>query len=208
MTITATIILIVVNLIVTIAGFNQAGFLDKYCTWPYRIKRNKEYYRLLTGGFLHVSWLHFAVNMFVFWQFGTIVEHFYIQLFGPFGVGLYVVMYLATIVLASVPGLLKKSDNYDFRSVGASGGVSGILFIYILFAPWNMLYLYAIIPIPGIVAGVAYLIYSSYASKKSNDNIDHSAHFWGALAGVVITLALYPKILIYFFNRLINDFPL
>ncbi len=208
MSISVTIILIIINLIVTLAGFNQSGFLDKYCTWPYHIKRGKEYYRLITGGFLHVSWMHFGVNMFVFWQFGTIVENFYIQIFGTFGPALYAIMYLSTIVLANIPGLLNKKDNPSFRAVGASGGVSGILFIYILFAPWNMLYLYAILPIPGIVAGIAYLIYSSYASKNSDDNIDHSAHFWGALAGVVITIAFYPKVFLYFINRLINDFPL
>lgn len=208
MTISVTIILIIVNLIVTLAGFNQPGFLDKYCVWPYKIRRNKEYYRLITGGFLHGSWMHFAINMFVFWQFGTIVENFYLQIFGPYGAVLYSLMYLATIVLANIPGLIYKHNNYAFRSLGASGGVSGVLFIYILFAPWNMLYLYAILPIPGIVAGVAYLIYSSYASRNSNDNIDHSAHFWGALAGVVITIAFYPRIFLYFINKLVSDFPL
>lgn len=203
-----TVILIIINLIVTITGFNNPAFFEKFCAWPYKEKHNKEYYRMLSGAFLHGSWLHFLVNMFVFWQFGTIVEAYYDLHFGTItGAVLYTFMYLLTIILANLPGHFTRSNDYNFRAVGASGGVSGILFIYILIAPWAMLYLYGIIPIPGILAGLGYLYYSSYAAKNSNDNIDHSAHFWGAIAGMIITILIYPPIFSHFFNSLLHNFP-
>ncbi|MFZ1581027.1 MAG: rhomboid family intramembrane serine protease, partial [Saprospiraceae bacterium] len=98
-------------------------------------------------------------------------------------------------------------DNAYFSSVGASGGVSGILFIYILLYPWNMLGLFAIIPVPAIVFGVLYLWYSTWASKNQNTNIDHDAHFYGAIAGLLIAIVSRPAVFSEFINSLINDFP-
>lgn len=203
-----TVGIIIVNLIITVLGFNQPGFLDKFCAWPYQEHHKKQYYRLLTGAFLHGSWIHFLVNMFVFWQFGTIVEEYFKVIINVnIGGLLYLVMYLLTVILANIPSHFSRKDDYTFRAVGASGGVSGILFVYILIAPWAMLYLYGIIPIPGILAGLGYLAYSSYAARNTDDKIDHSAHFWGAVAGIVITIAMYPPLFNHFLQALINDFP-
>ena len=204
-----TIVLVIITLAVTYFGFQNAAFFNRHAHKPYYENHAKEWFRLLTSGFLHGSWLHFGINMFVFWQFGTIVEHYYIEIFGPMkGMLLYGLIYLLIIVAANIPTMLKHRDNHSFASIGASGAVSGILFIYVLFLPWQMLWLWAIIPIPGIVAAIGYLVYSSYASKKGGGRIDHSAHFWGAIFGVLFTLLLKPSIFNFFLDRLVNDFPL
>jgi membrane associated rhomboid family serine protease len=147
--------------------------------------------------------------MFVLWNFGEIVERHFLLFFGPLkGAIYYVLVYLLVIVCASLPSYFDKKSNESYLAVGASGGVSGIVFIYILLYPWEMLYLYGIIPIPGIIAGVLYLWYSSYASKNVQDRIDHQAHFYGALFGLAFVLILRPSLFSDFLRSLVSDFPL
>ena len=146
--------------------------------------------------------------MYVFYEFGRHVEHWYKGMFGlTMGAILFLVMYLLTIVLADTPTYFKYQDNPNYSAIGASGGVSGILFAFILFMPWSMLGLFFVVPIPAIVFGVLYLWYESWSAKNSRDNIGHDAHFWGAIAGVVITIIYRPTIFIDFISKLTNDFP-
>ena len=209
MNISFSLILVIITILISYRAFNDQSLFYKLCHWPAKEHQHKEYHRLLSHGFVHGGWLHLLINMFVLWQFGEIAELYFIQFFGdPMGRLLFVLVYLATIVCASIPTYFNKKDNPQYMSVGASGGVSGIVFIFILLMPWEPLYLYGIIPIPGIVAGVLYLWYSSYASKNVKDRIDHEAHFYGALFGVVFTLLLKPSLATFFIRSLIDDFPL
>lgn len=200
-----TVILLIVCVIVSYLCFNNQALFEKLKHWPYFEVRNKEYHRMLTSGFVHGSWLHLIINMFIFWQFGEAVEMYYQFLFGELaGRILYFFLFIATIIFADVPTLLKHKDNIHYSAVGASGAVSGIIFVSILFDPWQLLYLYGILPIPGIVAGVLYLIYSSWASKNSQDNIDHDAHFYGALFGMLFTILLKPSLFLHFIQALVS----
>ncbi len=204
-----TIILVIITCLVSYLVFRQPDLLLRLSHWPMREANEKEYYRFITSGFVHGGWVHLLINMFVLWSFGEIVEYHFKQFFGTtMGSVYYVLVYLATIVCASVPTYFSKRHDSQYMAVGASGGVSGIVFIFILFYPWEMLYLYAIIPIPGIIAGVLYLWYSSYASKNVRDRIDHEAHFYGALFGVVFMLLLKPSLASNFIRSLVEDFPL
>ena len=204
-----TKIISIVVFLVSIQAFNNPAFFEKYKHSPYRVYHYKEYYRLVTSGFLHGSWVHLLVNLFVFWQFGDFVENyiFYAVFGNTVGAVLYALLVLLAIVAGNIPSTLKYKNNPNYGSIGLSGAVSAILFSYVLVNPWSKIYLYAIIPIYTIVAAVLYLIYSQWASKNSRDNIDHSAHFYGAIFGLVYTIAVYPKILSYFINTLIHDFP-
>ena len=209
MNLSFSLILVIITSLISYRAFNDQSLFYKLAHWPIKEHRHKEYFRLISHGFVHGGWWHLLINMFVLWQFGEIAEYHFIQSFGiQTGRILFVLVYLATIVCASIPSYYSKKHTEQYISVGASGGVSGIVFIYILLRPWDMLYLYAIIPIPGIVAGIAYLWYSSYASKNVNDRIDHEAHFYGALFGVIFTILLQPSLATDFIRRLINDFPL
>ena len=137
--------------------------------------------------------------MFVLYEFGRRIEIYYLDFFGlQMGRMMYVAMYLLTIIAGDIPTLIKHRDNPNYGSIGASGAVSGILFIYILIHPWHTLSLYVIIPIPAIIAGIGYLWYSSWSSKRGTDRIDHLAHFYGAWLGMLFTVAFKPSLILDF----------
>ncbi|TVR88184.1 MAG: rhomboid family intramembrane serine protease [Saprospirales bacterium] len=199
----ATVILVIITCIISYQAFNQPHLIERYKHYPVREAGMGEFYRLLSAGFLHGGWLHLLINMFVLWMFGEIVENMYKVLFGnTLGVILYVVMYLSCIAVANVGTFFKHRNNPSFASIGASGAVSGVVFIYILADPWALLYLYGLIPIPGIIAGVLFLWYSSWAGKRGGDLIDHDAHYYGAVYGVAFTILLNPGMLWLFFENL------
>lgn len=185
-----TITLVIITALLSIAAFNDTRLSERLILWPARMQRAKEYYRLLTSGFIHADWMHLAFNMFTLFFMGQFVE----QAFIMYGLTpwLYVLMYLAGIVVASLPSFYKHRDNPYYRSLGASGGVASVLFASVYFAPWTTIRIF-FIPMPNILFAVLYLIYSAYMSRRSSDRINHDAHFWGAVWGFVFTLAIEPS---------------
>ncbi|MFZ1705017.1 MAG: rhomboid family intramembrane serine protease [Saprospiraceae bacterium] len=203
-----TLIIVVFTSLISLWAFNNPNVFSKLKHVPAIEQKNGEYYRMLTSGFLHGDYIHLFLNMFVLHEFGRFVESYVINLFGDLpGKIIFLVTYLVMIILADLPTFIKHKENPYFASVGASGAVSGIVFMYILLKPWAMLGLFAIIPIPAIIFGVLYLWYSSWASKNSHDLVDHDAHFYGAIAGISILIALQPSIIRIFFDNLIQGFP-
>jgi membrane associated rhomboid family serine protease len=203
-----TVILAILTTIISAQAFKKPFYSQILGHHPYSEKHKNEWYRLFTCGFVHGSWTHLFVNMFVLWMFGERIEYYFTQIWGPLmGRVYFVLIYILTIAGANIPSLLKHKDNVGYYSIGASGAVSGIVFIFILFHPWEKLYLYFVLPIHGIVAGILYLIYSNWASKKSNDHIDHSAHFAGAIIGVGLLLLLKPSLVNLFMSRFLDGLP-
>ncbi len=204
-----TILIIIFTCLLSYSCFENTTLFNKLCHYPYEEKRDKEYFRLLTSGFLHGSWIHLGINMFVLYQFGSYVEgEFRQNLFGDtLGSVFYIGIYLLTIIIADIPTMMKHKDNPTFRSVGASGAVSGIMFIVMLLQPWSKIYLYGIIPIYNIFGGILYLAYSTYASKNSTDNIDHEAHYFGAITGMILLIALKPSIYMEFIHKVLHESP-
>lgn len=204
---TVTLGILIVTVFVSYQAFNNPEIFHRLKHSPFMEHKHKEYYRLITSGFVHGSWMHLIVNMYVLYEFGTAVEHVYQAAFGAIGKLYYLGMYLLTIILADLPSFNKYKSNHMYSAIGASGGVSGVLFAYILFAPWTWLGLFFVIPIPAILFAILYLVYSSWASKNSNDNIDHSAHFMGAISGFLITIALKPSLITDFFYKVLDFQP-
>ncbi|MBK6620610.1 MAG: rhomboid family intramembrane serine protease [Saprospirales bacterium] len=203
-----TLILILVTCLISYQAFNNPVAFQKLKHTPYLVFREKEYYRLLSSGFVHADWMHLIINMFVLYQFGGFVEHKFLFYFGELMGRLnFLILYLLTLLLSDVPSYIKHKDNPHFSSVGASGAISGIVFVFVLFQPWSLLLLFFIIPIPAIVAAIFYLIYSSWASRRGGDFINHDAHFYGAIFGLLIALAMKPDLFNLFWDRLIRDFP-
>lgn len=201
------IILCAIIFAVSVWAWNSPAIFQRLVHFPYVESRDKSYYRLLTSIFLHGSWLHLLVNLFVFWTFGEAIEAQFSYLFGAtMGKINFLLLFFFSGILSDLPTSFKYKDNPSFRSVGASGAISGIMFSYVLFYPLEYLYLYGIIPIPGIIAGVGYLWYSNYAAKKEGRRIDHNAHFYGAVFGLVITILLYPPVVLSFFRQLMDVF--
>lgn len=199
MNISINTVLLVVTFLVSYQAFSNRELFDKLKHYPVAEKRNKEWYRFITSGFVHGSWVHLLINLFVLWQFGQISEFLFIRELGTIkGSLMYTLMYVLALIVADIPSYLKHQNNPGYSAIGASGAVSAVVFMNMLFFPWEYLYLYAIIPIPYIVGGVAYIIYSSWASKNRNDNIGHDAHMFGALFGIVFTIVVIPEILPHF----------
>jgi len=162
---------------------------------PVTIKQRQQWYRFISSGLIHADGMHLLINMFVLWSFGNAIETIYYPAFlGEGSAVMYLLLYFGGIVVASIPSYLRHQDNPNYAALGASGGVSAVVFAVIIFAPWQNLYLYGIIAIPQIVAGVAYLAYSWHKDKRATDNIGHMAHFTGAVWGFVFTGLMNPEL--------------
>ncbi len=198
-----TLIITAITGIVSFLGFSNPQLVSKLKHFPVREWRNGEWYRLFTCSLVHGGWMHLLVNMFVLWQFGGQIERILDYYYPATGKFAYLAIYVATVILANIPTALKYKHEPYYSAIGASGGVSGIVFMFILFFPWEMLYIYGILPIPGIVAALLYLGYSIWASKNSRDNIDHLAHLYGAVVGPLLLILYMPEALRIFLKALL-----
>lgn len=200
----ATLIIVIVNVVASIYAWNNQSILNKWILNPYTVHQKKEYHRFITSGFIHGSWTHLIFNMLVLYMFGEQVEWAFYSIYGDFGVVLFVIMYLAAIIISDIPTYIKNKENIYYNSLGASGGTSAILFSYILFDPTQSLCLYGLLCFPGIFWGVLYIIYSVYMGKQQMDNINHDAHLWGGIFGIGFTILIYPSVTLHFLEQLGN----
>ena len=210
-----TYAIIGLTVLISYKGFSDPAFFERFKHSPHAEHELGQYERLLTAGFLHGSWGHLAINMFVLYFFGRYAEA-EICGYGPIGefsFGMtwgplvYVGLYILTIVLANLGTFFSQRHNPHYGAIGASGAVSGATTLFAVFLPWQSIYLYAILPIPAIVAAVGFVLYSQYASRNNNDNIDHSAHLYGALAMPLLYLALQPGLGQHFIYMLTTQAP-
>lgn len=200
----ATVLLVLSTGLLSIIGFRDPRFFGKWLFNPFQIYHRKEWYRQLSHGFLHADWVHLIINMLVLWSFGQAVEQNFSTLV-PYPEWLFLGFYLVAVPISSIPTLLKQKENYHYQAVGASGAVSAVLFASIFFDPLGKVYLYGLIGIPGILMGIAYLFYSGYMARKGGDNINHDAHFYGAVFGFFFPLILKPALILSFLEKL-TDF--
>lgn len=201
-----TLILVVVTGLISYQAFSNRNVLDKFILYPALMKDTKQWYRFISSGFVHADWQHLLINMLVLYQFGTILERNFSSIFGPgFGQILYILLYITSIIIADIPAYLKHQNDPSYRALGASGGTSALVFAYILFNPWGW---FTFPPLPALIFGVGYLLYSSYMGKRGMDNIGHDAHFWGAVYGVFFmifaALAFQPGLVNYFLAQLMQ----
>ena len=194
------------NVLISWKGFNDHAFFDKYKFQVGSILHHKEYYRILSSGFLHVDFTHLLFNMLTLYFFANTVIGFFASpegfLFGDFsqgnlkmGYGMFLLIFLVAVIGGNLLSLLiHKKENY-YSAVGASGGVTGILFAAIAAFPEMELRLLFAIPIPAWVFGILYLGYSVYGMRTNLGNIGHSAHLGGAIVGMLATVIYYPTIL-------------
>ena len=179
--------------------------MNRLCHHPYSETHRGQYERLVTAGFVHGSWGHLFINMFVLYQFGGMIEELFVSIFGSLlGNVLFLVFYFSAIVIANLGTLFRYKDYSGFSSVGASGVTSALLFIYAMFAPWEW---FIFPPVPAIVFAILYVVYSSWASKNTNDRIDHMAHLWGGVYGIVFLLVTYPRSFNIFLERFLSGMP-
>jgi membrane associated rhomboid family serine protease len=185
---TVTNIIVAITCVVSFLAFNNSVLRGQLIFHPLTIHRNKQWYRFVSSGLIHGDGMHLAINMFVLWSFGNAVESaYYPYAIGQGSVNMYLILYFGGIAVSSIPSYLQHKTNANYAALGASGGVSAVVFAVIVFAPWQNLYLYGVIAIPQILAGAGYLYYSWYMDNKGNDNVGHMAHLSGAIWGFVFT---------------------
>ena len=205
MGLTITLLIIGFTVLISYQGFSRRDIIDRFKHFPYREMQQREFFRLLSSGFVHADWMHLIINMFVFYSIGQGIELYLRAHFGtPLSQIYFVILYLLIIILANIPTLFQHQHNPAFSSIGASGAVSGFVFMYILLDPWATFLLMFVIPMPAIILGVGYLIYSSWAARKGHGRIDHSAHFAGALAGMALFILLRHEVINEFINKLMH----
>lgn len=183
------LIVIAVTAIISFIAFNNQNIFEKYKFNVGAILRNKEYIRLLSAGFLHGDLMHLLFNMMTLYFFGPIVN----EAFGDFG---FLMIYFGSILLGNLFSLYLYKNQSWYSAIGASGGVSGILFASIAMIPDLGIYFFFIpIPIPGYIFGFLYFAYSVYSmlNPRQQDNIGHAAHLGGAFFGLIYAVALQPE---------------
>ncbi len=188
-----TLILILITAAASIYAWQNEAILSRWLLNPYQISRRNEYWRFVTSGFIHADWGHLIFNMISLYFFGNIVERTIASLAGPeLSVILFLALYLLGIVVSDLATYFKHRNDPGYNSLGASGGVSAIVFAGIMFYPLEPIYIFFIpIGIPGFLFGALYILYSSYEARRGGGYVNHSAHMWGALFGVAFILILF-----------------
>lgn len=200
--ISSNLIIIVLTCVVSYTAFNNDKLMDDWILRPFKAKRDNQYYRYITYGFLHADFMHLLFNMITLYFFGRVMEDFYTSTLGPFGFALF---YLGGLVFSVLPSALQNQKDPRYATLGASGAVSAVLFAFILFEPWTNLIIF-VFPCPAIIYAVLYVAYSIWLDKKGGDNVNHSAHLWGAAYGIAATLLIEPGVLGHFISKLMGPF--
>lgn len=197
-----TIILIIITVAVSYAAFNSPKLMDQLQFNASKIYHRNEYHRLVTHAFVHANWEHLIVNMIVLFSFGTAIEMYFKEYFGNNHILYFFLLYFGGILASNIYALIKHRNNYFYNAIGASGAVASVLFAAIFFDPWNKIYFFGILPIPGIIFAALYLFYSYQMSMKQKDNVAHDAHFLGALFGFIFPVLINPTLFETFLDKL------
>jgi membrane associated rhomboid family serine protease len=189
-----TTIIVVITAIISVMAFNNSTLLHKSIFNPYIIKRNKEWFRFWSAGFIHADFMHLGFNMLALFSFGKYVEQAFGEYIGSAGRLMYILLYFVGMFFSHIFSYIKNQDNPSYNALGASGAVSAVIFSSIVLFPNSEIFFY-FIPIKAYIFGPLYLIMSAYLAKQGNDNIGHDAHFYGALFGVGFTFLIIPNAL-------------
>lgn len=184
-----TLIIIIITVIVSLLAFRSPKVTNDLIFYPAGISETNQLYRFITYGFIHADLSHLFFNMYAFYLFGGACENAFIQVFGDYGKLFYILMYFLALIASVVPDYNKNKTNSGYRSLGASGAVSAVVFTYIMFQPMQGIGLIFIpIFIPGFLFGIIFLVVSYYLGKKGGSRVNHSSHIWGALFGVIFII--------------------
>ena len=195
-----TVIIVIITVIVSLFAFSSHKLREDLIFYPVAITQENQYYRFITYGFIHADLMHLIFNMYAFYLFGGACENSFVAIFGKYGQTFYILMYLLALIVCVIPDFLKYRGNPNYRSLGASGAVSAVVFAYILFRPLQGIGLMFIpVFIPGFIFGILFLVVSYFLGKKGGTSVNHAAHIWGAFFGIIFLII---------FSRLFSTYPL
>lgn len=188
------------TIVTSIYAFSNHHLFGRFMLHPHSVSRGRQMYTVITSGLIHKDWGHLLFNMLTFYFFGFALESILVSL-SPWGHLHFALLYLLGLILSDVRTVFKERDNPNYYSLGASGAISAVLFSFILFQPKTMLGIFFVIPMPAWLFAFLYLGYCVWASKNARDGINHDAHFYGAVFGLLFTIVLYPNIISYFIGQ-------
>ncbi|MET0299926.1 MAG: rhomboid family intramembrane serine protease [Flavitalea sp.] len=184
-----TLILIVLTALISFSALNNDKIMNDLIFYPPAVTDQKQWYRFFTSGFLHADYMHLLFNMYGLYIFGQYVETGFQAIFGQYGRVLYLLMYLSSLFFCLLPTYSQHRNDGSYRSLGASGAVSAVIFAFILLNPAvPMGILFIPVRIPGFLFGLLFLVISSYLDRRGGGNVNHSAHIWGALYGIAFLI--------------------
>jgi membrane associated rhomboid family serine protease len=205
MTFSITLIIIVITVAASFYAWNNQNIFQKWILNPYTVHHRKEYHRLITSGLIHNDYMHLAFNMIALYSFGTYVEQIYGYYFEGAGSLMFILLYVIGIIVSDIPTYIKHKNHAYYNSLGASGGVSAVVFSFILFEPMKELMLIFLpIPLPGFIFGGLYMLYSYVQARRGGDYINHDAHLFGALFGIIFSIIIMPSVIVSFFEQILN----
>lgn len=184
-------VILLLTVLVSHQALRQPQWQQALLYWPYRVKEQNEWYRIVSHAFVHGDYTHLLVNAFVLWQFGSRLESHMLTM--PVS-GSFIMLYLGGIAFAAIPGMAKHHNNPSYRSLGASGAVSAVLIAYILHYPTAQLLLFFVVPMPAFLAGILFFVYEHQMNNRSRGNIAHDAHLWGGIFGLLFTATTEPQL--------------
>jgi membrane associated rhomboid family serine protease len=187
MQLSITLIIIIITTLVSIGGFSNEKIKDDLIFYPPAITKQNQWYRFFTCGLIHADWGHLFFNMLSLYFFGIGVENAFEELFGANGKWIYLGLYISALLASLLPTFFKNKNNYSYRSLGASGAVSAVIFAGVLLNPLSELLVY-FIPMRGFIFAPLYLIISAWLDRRGGGNINHLAHFWGAIYGLAFVV--------------------
>lgn len=199
-----SVTIFIITIVTSVQAFRDPGLMDKFIMHPYIIGRKERRYTLITSGLIHANWMHLFFNMFTFYFFAFDLEEmlavynayfmgegtpdFLIKIVGH---GKFLLVYVGSMLAGNLSTYFRFRNQPAYRSLGASGAIAGLLFSFVMFAPKAM-FLVMFFPCPAWLFAILYLGYSFYMSRQSGDGINHVAHLYGAIGGVVLTFLCFP----------------
>jgi membrane associated rhomboid family serine protease len=184
-----TVLVILVTVGISYAGFRNPMVEQNLIFRPESILAGKEYYRMVTSAFLHAGWGHLLWNMISLYLFGDMLEW-------ALGRTNFLLIYFGAVIGGNLLSLYVHR-HHDYLAYGASGGVCGVIFAYILLFPGAGIRLYFAVPIPGWLYAIGFMVGSFVAMKQAKDNVGHDAHIGGAIVGLLIAAGLHPEAVAY-----------
>lgn len=189
MELSITLIIVIITVLISISGFSKPKIVDDLIFYPPAVSQRNQFYRFFTCGLIHADYSHLIFNMLALYLFGKAVENAFVELFGDAGRWVYLFMYVSALLISLLPTYFKHKDSYNYKSLGASGAVSAVIFAGLMLAPETEVYIFFIpIPIPGFIFAPLYLLISAILDKKGQGNINHSAHIWGSVYGLLFVI--------------------
>jgi membrane associated rhomboid family serine protease len=200
-----TLIIVAVTVLSSLYAFSNDAVKQKWMLNPYAVKRHNEYFRFITSGLIHQDYMHLLFNMVALYSFGEVVEQHFTREFPGAGKTLFAALYILGVVASDIPTYFKHQNQPYYNSLGASGGVSSIVFAAILLYPMMGMGLILIpIRLPAFIFGSLYMFYSYYQARRGGDYINHDAHLYGALFGIVFTFIAIPSSIPGFIGQIAN----